>query len=120
MCWQVSSRLASGAEALKTSGDLRSISLRQSISGALQRVSGIRSPGASGPAPGESLAEPDLAHSSLVGFLFEMTLVPGIQLDTPSFLCSTKAHHTLLIRLYKLSSLECHPVPSSKFIQFIT
>ncbi len=54
MCWQVSSRLASGAEALKTSGDLRSISLRQSISGALQRVSGIRSPSGGAPAPGES------------------------------------------------------------------
>ena len=54
MCWQVSSRLASGAEALKTSGDMRSLNLRQSISGALQRVSGIRSPGASAPEPGES------------------------------------------------------------------
>ena len=53
MCRQVSSRLASGAEALKTSGDLRSLSLRQSISGALQRVSGIRSPAGSAPPPGE-------------------------------------------------------------------
>ena len=53
MCRQVSTRLASGAEALKTSGDLRSLSLRQSISGALQRVSGIRSPAGSAPPPGE-------------------------------------------------------------------
>ena len=50
---QVSSRLTSGAaEALKTSGDMRAMGLRQSISGALQRVSGLRSP-SGGPEPGE-------------------------------------------------------------------
>jgi len=54
MCGQVSSRLTSGAEALKTSGEMRSMSLRQSISGALQRVSGIRSPSGGAPEPGES------------------------------------------------------------------
>ena len=49
---QVSSRLTSGAESLKTSGDMRAMGLRQSISGALQRVSGLRSP-SGGPEPGE-------------------------------------------------------------------
>ena len=49
---QVSSRLTSGAEALKTSGDMRAMGLRQSISGALQRVSGLRSPSGR-PEPGE-------------------------------------------------------------------
>ena len=44
---QVSSRLSAGPQAAKMSGDMRSGGLRLSISGALQRVSGIRSP--SGP-----------------------------------------------------------------------
>lgn len=48
----MSSRLTAGAEALKTSGDMRSMNLRQSISGALQRVGGMRSPG-KGPEPGK-------------------------------------------------------------------
>ena len=45
MCRQVSSRLSAGPQAARASADMRgSGGLRQSISGALQRVSGIRSP----------------------------------------------------------------------------
>ena len=45
MCRQVSSRLSAGPQASRASADMRGSSgLRQSISGALQRVSGIRSP----------------------------------------------------------------------------
>ena len=45
MCRQVSSRLSAGPPAARASADMRSSGgLRQSISGALQRVSGIRSP----------------------------------------------------------------------------
>ena len=45
MCRQVSFRLSAGPQAARASADMRSSGgLRQSISGALQRVSGIRSP----------------------------------------------------------------------------
>ena len=45
MCRQVSSRLSAGPQAARASADMRgSGGLRQSISGALQRVSGMRSP----------------------------------------------------------------------------
>ena len=58
MCRQVSSRLSAGPQAARASADTRgSGGLRQSISGALQRVSGLRSPSGateSGEPPGGS------------------------------------------------------------------
>ena len=68
MCRQVSSRLSAGPQAARASADMRgSGGLRQSISGALQRVSGIRSPSGAtesgeppgGSPPAQGVAAPD-------------------------------------------------------------